>query len=234
MPEEINRIITDTISSFLFVTEQSGLDNLAAEGVAKSRVYHVGNSMIDTLLAMKTQALARPTPEGLRDRYAVVTLHRPSNVDDADSLGGILGALEDVAADLEMVWPIHPRTEKRLKEFGLWERVERCPSFRLLPPIGYLDFMALTARATLVLTDSGGIQEEALVLKVPVVTMRENTERPVTIDCGGNLLAGSDPERIRAAAAEMLGRNRDDFQVPPLWDGHAGERIADVLVEAAS
>ena len=164
----------------------------------------------------------------------MVTLHRPSNVDDADSLSGILGALEDLAADLEMVWPIHPRTEKRLKEFGLWERVECCPAFRLLPPIGYVDFMGLTARATLVLTDSGGIQEEALMLKVPVVTMRENTERPVTIECGGNLLAGSDPERIRAAAAEMLGRNRDDFQVPPLWDGRAGERIADVLVEAAS
>ena len=230
MPEEINRLVTDAISALCFVTEPSGVTNLRAEGVPESRVHHVGNTMIDSLLKFRTDALSRPLPDGVPERFGTVTLHRPSNVDDRATLGGIIGALEELSRDLPLAWPLHPRTEKRLEEFELLERVRSCETLLITPPAGYLDFLGTTARAALILTDSGGIQEEALVLGVPVVTLRENTERPVTVECGGNLLAGADPTRIREAAKEMLGCSRDDFRVPELWDGRAGERIADVIV----
>ncbi len=229
MPEEINRLVTDVISSMLFVTEPSGVANLRAEGIAAERVHHVGNTMIDSLLRSRSAALERPLPAGAPERFGVLTLHRPSNVDDRATLAAILDALEDVSRELPLVWPLHPRAERRLVEFGLLERVRACETLVVSPPSGYLDFLGAVARAALVLTDSGGIQEEALVLKVPVVTLRENTERPITVDCGGNLLAGSDPDRIRAAAREMLTRDRSSFRVPPLWDGRAGERIAEIV-----
>ncbi len=232
MPEEINRLVTDAVSSLLFVTEPAGIVNLRAEGVADGRVHHVGNTMIDSLLASRDAALARPLPDGVPERFGAVTLHRPSNVDDGRTLAGILAALESIASELPLVWPIHPRTEKRLVELDLLERVRACDGLITSPPAGYLDFLGVMARAALILTDSGGIQEEALVLKVPVVTLRENTERPVTVECGGNVLAGSDPDAIRAAASEMRARDPASFRMPELWDGRAGERVAEIVVAA--
>jgi UDP-N-acetylglucosamine 2-epimerase (non-hydrolysing) len=152
-------------------------------------------------------------------------------VDDARVLGGILDAFSALAEDLPLCWPVHPRTRNRLEEFGLRDRLESTSRIHRLPPCGYLDFLGLMSRARLILTDSGGIQEEACVLKVPVVTMRENTERPSTVECGGNILAGADPQRILAGAREMLGRDPGSFGVPPLWDGRSGERIAAQIVQ---
>jgi UDP-N-acetylglucosamine 2-epimerase (non-hydrolysing) len=227
MPEEINRLTTDAVSSLLFVTEPSGVENLRREGARMERVALVGNTMIDTLERFRERARARPPPAGWPARYGVVTLHRPANVDRRETLAGIVEALAAIARDLPLVWPIHPRTAKHLDEFGLTRLLQSAPQLQLVSPLGYVDFLAAMTRAALILTDSGGIQEEALVLRVPVVTLRENTERPVTIECGGNALAGSDPRRILAAAREMLARDPAQFRTPELWDGRAAERIAD-------
>lgn len=234
MPEEINRLVTDAISSLLFVTEPSGARNLAREGADPARVHAVGNTMIDSLLAARDAALARPLPAELggAERFGVVTLHRPSNVDDPATLAGVVDALIGLSRELPLLWPLHPRAEKRLAEHGLAARVRAERGLALVPPSGYLDFLGAVARAALVLTDSGGVQEEALVLRVPVVTLRDTTERPVTVECGGNLLAGSDPAALRAAADEMLARDPASFRVPELWDGRAGERVADVVRRA--
>jgi UDP-N-acetylglucosamine 2-epimerase (non-hydrolysing) len=227
MPEELNRLATDALASLLFVTEPSGVENLRREGARMERVAFVGNTMIDTLLRFRETALrAHPPLPGL-SRYGVVTLHRPSNVDREDLLRGILDALRDLAREFPLLWAVHPRTRKRLAEFGLEEAAASSSGLRLVPPLGYAEFLAAMARASLVLTDSGGMQEEALVLRVPVVTLRENTERPVTIECGGNALAGSDPDRIRACARRMLAMDPHSFRVPEKWDGRAAERIVD-------
>ena len=229
MPEEINRILTDSISALLFVTEPSGLRHLQREGIPAERVHYVGNSMIDTLLRMKDRALGMPLPPGIQAPFGVMTLHRPSNVDSPAVLAGILDALAGLCRDLPLLWPIHPRSEKNLEEFGLIGRARGIPRLHLLPPCGYLEFLAMMARARLILTDSGGIQEEALVLRVPVITLRDNTERPITVECGGNLLCGSEPSRIRAAARTMMDLDPAEFRIPEGWDGRAGERIADVI-----
>ncbi len=231
MPEEINRILTDSMSAMLFVTEPSGVKNLAREGVDSSRVHLVGNTMIDTLKRFEPVVREKPLPIELPSKYALVTLHRPSNVDSQETLRGILDAFFEIAETTPLCWPVHPRTRKQLETFGFWEEVENHPGVVLAPPFGYVDFLGLTAKARLVLTDSGGIQEEALVLRVPVVTLRENTERPVTIDGGGNILTGPDPEKIRAGAKEMLSRDPASFQIPETWDGQAGERVAREIVE---
>ncbi|MCB9882511.1 MAG: UDP-N-acetylglucosamine 2-epimerase (non-hydrolyzing) [Planctomycetes bacterium] len=231
MPEEINRIATDTIASLLFVTEPSGLRHLEREGIDASRVHHVGNTMIDTLKRFEERARGQALPSGTPERFGVVTLHRPSNVDDRDTLRGILEAFLTVSKDLPLLWPMHPRTRQRLEDFDLADGLGRTGDVRVLPPSQYIDFIGLCAHAALVLTDSGGIQEEALVLRVPVVTLRENTERPITVEAGGNLLVGSDPQRIRDGVSEMRGRDPSTFRVPALWDGHAGERIATIVVD---
>ncbi len=231
MPEEINRVLTDAISDYLFVTEPSGLENLRREGIADAKVHFVGNVMIDTLLANLEKARASRVLEdlGLAPRgYAVLTLHRPANVDDRETLGRLLGALEAIARDLPIVFPVHPRTRKNLAEFGLSDLEAK--GLRLTEPLGYLDFLRLTAEARLVLTDSGGIQEETAILKVPCLTLRENTERPVTIDVGCNQLVGSDPARILAAFRRVMAQETFTCGTPEKWDGHAAERIADILV----
>jgi UDP-N-acetylglucosamine 2-epimerase (non-hydrolysing) len=235
MPEEINRVLTDAISDFLFCTEQSGVDNLRREGVAEEKIHLVGNVMIDTLLRHKASAETSTVLEDLGlepGGYAVLTLHRPSNVDDPAILGQLLDAFEVVQGDLPLVFPVHPRTSEKIHEFGLAERVDRLENLRMLTPIGYLDFLKLTSSARLVLTDSGGIQEETTVLKVPCLTLRENTERPVTAQVGSNRVVGSDPERILAGYREIMATRSSDFRVPPLWDGHAALRIAEVLDKA--
>ena len=234
MPEELNRIVTDQLADVCYVTESAGVDNLRREGKDPSTCPLIGNTMIDTLLTHRERAeasgVARRIEFGVeRGEYAVVTLHRPSNVDDASNLAGILGALEELARDLPMIWPLHPRTAARAREFGLDDQLRGMSNVKLVEPQGYLDFLGLTAGAGLLLTDSGGIQEEAVVLKVPCVTLRENTERPVTIEVGGNVLAGADPARIIAAAHDMRGRDRSTIGTPENWDGHAAERIAEDL-----
>ncbi len=229
MPEELNRLATDALSSLLFVTEPSGVVNLRREGARMERVALVGNTMIDTLVKFRAIATERPRPADWPERYCLVTLHRPSNVDEEQPLRAILTALRAIAAELPLVWTVHPRTEKRLADFGLAETVRSDPRIKLMPPLGYVEFMAAMARARLILTDSGGVQEEALVLRVPVVTLRENTERPVTVECGGNVLAGNDAERIQSCARVMLAKDPATFRQPELWDGRAAERIVDQI-----
>jgi len=230
MPEEINRLATDAISDLLFVSEPSGVEHLAREGVPAERVHFVGNVMIDTLLAQREKARRSDVLErmGLEvGTYAALTLHRPSNVDTPEVLAGILQPIRELATTMPVVFPVHPRTRESLARFGLGPRAGE--DLRLLEPLGYLDFVRLTAEARLVLTDSGGIQEETTVLRVPCVTLRENTERPVTVTHGTNRLAGSDPGRIRKAIAEALALDTSGIGAPPLWDGRAAVRIADVL-----
>lgn len=232
MPEEINRVVTDALSTFLFITEEEARDNLRREGIPEERVYFVGNVMIDTLrkLLPKAQALDTLARFDVRPGgFALVTLHRPSNVDVREPLAAILEALEVVQRDIPVVFPIHPRTAARLREFGLADQVATWPNLRLVEPLGYLDFLNLMSRARLVLTDSGGLQEETTVLGIPCLTLRENTERPVTIREGTNLLLGTDPRRIATEAHKILQGQTKPGRVPALWDGRAAERIVDIL-----
>ena len=226
MPEEINRILTDAISRWLFVSEPSGLDNLRNEGIADERVHYVGNVMIDTLVACREQfAQASLAEVGVPNGdYAVLTLHRPSNVDHPETLRGLMGAIEVIQREIPLVFPVHPRTRKALAE----SRVA-LPNVRLAEPLGYLEFMKLVTNARFVLTDSGGIQEETTYLGVPCLTLRDTTERPSTIEQGTNVLVGSDPVQIVSAAQKMLQPRANGHRVPELWDGHAAPRILEVL-----
>jgi UDP-N-acetylglucosamine 2-epimerase (non-hydrolysing) len=240
MPEEINRIVTDSISDILLVTEESGRTNLLREGVAEERIHFVGNTMIDSQRSCLERArrLAHGlfTAHGIEQAgYGVLTLHRPSNVDDLAVLSAILGAITELARDLPILFPVHPRTRSRIEDSRqLSEELQRAPGLKLLSPVGYLDFLALIDGARLVLTDSGGIQEETTALGVACLTLRENTERPVTLEQGTNRLIGTDPRVIVKAAHEELERRmpRDRSQRPELWDGRAAERIVAVLRRA--
>ena len=231
MPEEINRILTDSISDLLFCTEQSGVDNLDREGVNEDKVHMVGNVMIDTLLKNRPRFAESAILEELsltENNYAVLTLHRPSNVDDRDIFSGLLQALEQIQNDLSVVFPVHPRTRARIGEFGLQERVDRMGGLNLIDPIGYLDFQRLLSSARIVLTDSGGIQEETTALGVPCLTLRANTERPVTVSHGTNRLVGMDPQTIVTAYRAAIS-DSNAARVPPLWDGQAAKRIVDII-----
>jgi UDP-N-acetylglucosamine 2-epimerase (non-hydrolysing) len=227
MPEEINRIVTDTLSDYLFTTEPSAEENLLREGIAKDRIFFCGNVMIDTLLRFRERAAASPVLERLglsSGEYAVVTLHRPSNVDDPDRLRGLMEILEHLGERIPVVFPIHPRTRNVLTASGIEAR-----RVRMIPPQGYIDFLRLMSAARLVLTDSGGIQEETTILGVPCLTIRANTERPVTITQGTNRLVGTDPQEILRAAEEALDQPPPASRTPDLWDGHAAVRIVDIL-----
>ncbi len=229
MPEEINRILTDAISKWLFVTEPSGVANLRREGVPEDRIFLVGNVMIDTLMACR-DLCRRSTilsELGLEGRpFGVLTLHRPANVDDPAVLGGLLDAIGQIQRELPIVFPVHPRTRKALDGRSL----AAMPGLMVVDPLGYLDFMRLLSKARVVLTDSGGIQEETTVLGVPCLTLRNNTERPITIDQGTNHLAGLDAARIVAAARRVLSGPSCASRVPDLWDGRAAARIVDILM----
>ncbi len=231
MPEEINRLLTDAISDLLFVTEPSGIANLQREGIPAEKMHLVGNVMIDTLLAHRELA-ARSDMVGrlelTRGEYAVLTLHRPANVDDPATLGRICSALEEIQRTTPVVFPVHPRTRGNLERTGWLARLQQLRGMRLTEPIGYLDFLKLMSEAGVVLTDSGGIQEETTVLGVPCLTLRENTERPITIEQGTNQLVGLDPARI-LAGFQRARSGQVPRRVPELWDGHAGSRIADII-----
>jgi UDP-N-acetylglucosamine 2-epimerase (non-hydrolysing) len=240
MPEEINRVLTDQIADLLFTTEPDGARNLQREGVDTGRIHFVGNVMIDTLRYNRERAerpaqvlAALPHADVFLDSptgYGLVTLHRPSNVDDERILRGLLGALRELATTVPLVFPVHPRTRARIDAFGLTTLVET-PRIALLEPLGYLQLLGLMAQARLVLTDSGGLQEETTALGVPCLTLRENTERPVTVECGTNTVVGVDPARVLAAAADILATGGKRGRVPELWDGRAAERIAAAMAE---
>lgn len=232
MPEEVNRLLTDAISDLLFVSEPSGLENLRKEGIPDEKIHFVGNVMIDTLRANLEQAERSAVLDELgleAGRYNVVTLHRPSNVDDPQVFGRIADALEEIQRDLPTIFPMHPRTVANLERHGLAQRVTEMGQLRIIEPLGYLDFLKLMARAAVVLTDSGGIQEETTILGVWCLTLRENTERPVTVTSGTNTIVGTDPERIVSAYRERRADRLVDPLVPEKWDGRAAERIAAVL-----
>ncbi len=228
MPEEINRLLTDQLSDLLFTPSPDGDDNLLREGIAPDKIHLVGNVMIDTLVRMLPRT-DEHFPAGTPEPYALVTLHRPSNVDDLPWLRDLLSTLADLSAHLNVIFPVHPRTRQRLNDLGLGSG--DTARLRLIDPLPYLEFLALQRRAAMVITDSGGIQEETTFLGIPCLTVRENTERPITVTHGTNQLVGRNLERLRAAAAEILdGHSVLNKKEIPLWDGHAGDRIAQIIM----
>lgn len=241
MPEEINRVLTDQLSDLLFTTELSARDNLMREGIDSDRIHFVGNVMIDTLYANLPRAVPAQQllssahgegADGIGD-FGVVTLHRPSNVDCQDVLQRMLTTLAEVSLKLPLVFPIHPRTRGRMESFRLTSILNR-GNILQMPPLGYLEMLGLMANAKLVLSDSGGIQEETTALGVPCITLRENTERPITVDQGTNTVVGSDSEAIHRCVRDILDSGGKRGRVPELWDGRAAERIADIVVQALS
>jgi len=236
MPEEINRLLTDQIADLLFTPSRDGDDNLRAEGIPQQRIRFVGNIMIDSLLKYLERAQTSTIREqlGIADKgYAVLTLHRPSNVDDRETFSGIFTALAEIARRVPVIFPVHPRTRKTIAELGLSEEVAAIEGLSMIQPLGYLDFLGLYSHAKLVLTDSGGLQEETTVLGIPCLTLRENTERPITIEMGTNVIVGTDPERITREALAILDDQQpsETRRIPPLWDGHTAARIIDALLD---
>jgi UDP-N-acetylglucosamine 2-epimerase (non-hydrolysing) len=223
MPEEINRIVTDRLSDLLFTPSPDGDLNLKHEGVPAERIHCVGNVMIDSLIQLLPAARSCPT-NGLQGPFALVTLHRPSNVDESENLQRVVSSLIEISGQLEIVFPVHPRTRQRIMDFGI--DVER---LHLLDPMPYIEFLSLQSRAAVVITDSGGIQEETTYLGIPCLTLRANTERPITVELGTNVLVGDDKSKLDDELANILKGNAKKGIIPPLWDGHAGDRIADII-----
>jgi UDP-N-acetylglucosamine 2-epimerase (non-hydrolysing) len=251
MPEEINRVLTDHVSDLLFVTEPSGLQNLVREGISRERMHFVGNTMIDSVMAFKDKAddtgvlerlglraaLGGANGHGRAGRYALLTLHRPSNVDNRETFQNVLAGLEELAAECPVVFPIHPRTKERIKSFGLLPDSgiagsgETSCGIMMIEPLGYLEFLCLMKHAAIVITDSGGIQEETTCLGVPCVTARENTERPVTTEAGTNIVAGTSKHKIQSAIRRQLAQ-KPNGTAPNKWDGQAAGRIVEILLAA--
>ncbi len=233
MPEEINRLLTDRLSDLLFTPSADGDANLQREGIAADKIHRVGNVMIDTLVRLLPSA-EKSFPANVPSPYSLVTLHRPSNVDDLPWLQELLRALSELSAHMNVIFPVHPRTRQRMQQLDSGAGAD--PRLHFMEPLPYLEFLALQQRAALVITDSGGIQEETTFLGVPCLTVRENTERPITVEQGTNQLVGRDLEKLRHAAQELVRTPRDQRKTspPPLWDGHAAERIAQVIVRASA
>jgi UDP-N-acetylglucosamine 2-epimerase (non-hydrolysing) len=226
MPEEINRMVTDRLADYLFTPSRDGDENLLREGTAAEKIHFVGNVMIDTLVRLlpRTDGLNVLETMGIAaEKYALVTLHRPSNVDSPEELHKIIGALNDIAKKIPVIFPVHPRTRQMMGDLQIG------PALQIVEPIGYLEFLSLQRKATVVITDSGGIQEESTFLGIPCLTVRENTERPVTVELGSNILVGRDMVRLRAEVDLILSGRGKSGGIPPLWDGHTGSRIADIL-----
>lgn len=232
MPEEINRRCTDVLSDLLFTTDELASDNLRHEGVAAARIHFVGNVMIDSLLRHRAAAARDPSLARLgldASNYALVTLHRPSNVDDPRRLHDLVAVLRELSQTLPVVFPVHPRTRARLASAGVAQSLAAQPGMRLLEPLGYIAFLNLTMHARLVLTDSGGLQEETTALGVPCLTLRPNTERPITVSQGSNRVVGDDPDAVRAGIEQALAADRSTYRVPDKWDGRTAERIVEIL-----
>ena len=223
MPEEINRVVTDRLTDLLFTPSEDADANLKREGVPPEKIHRVGNVMIDSLVRL-LPAAANISTNGFPESYALVTLHRPSNVDDSESLRSILRSLAEISQSLDVIFPVHPRTRQRIKEIG-----EVAEKLHLSEPLPYIDFLALQSRAVVVITDSGGIQEETTYLGVPCLTLRSNTERPLTVSAGTNVMVGEDRQKLSDELAKILSGKAKKGTIPPLWDGHAGERIAAAL-----
>jgi len=215
--------MTDQLADQLFTPSEDGDKNLAHEGIPASKIHRVGNVMIDSLVRLLPAAMEKKL-NGIPDRYVLVTLHRPANVDDDRTLRGILGTLLELNSRLKVIFPVHPRTRQRIADFGL-----NVSQMDLTEPLPYIEFLALQRRATVVVTDSGGIQEETTYLRVPCLTLRNNTERPVTVTLGTNVLVGQDGASLRSELDKILRGAQKQSTIPPLWDGHAGQRIADIL-----
>ena len=235
MPEEVNRVLTDAISDYLFVTEKSGLENLKNEGVNEDKVFFTGNVMIDSLAYFKPKISSSTVHEDYNlefGKYVLVTLHRPSNVDDKDQLIKLMDLLNSIAEKRKVLFPIHPRTKNNLEQYGLISGIN--DNLILTDPIGYIDFLALTSNAELILTDSGGIQEESTYLGIQCITLRTTTERPITVEVGTNQLLGTDLDKAKDAALDVLNGNIKSGTVPELWDGKAADRIAEIIVNKIS
>ena len=233
MPEEINRLVTDSVSDMLFVSELSGVENLRQEGHADNTIHLVGNVMIDTLRNLLPVAKSRGTLDELglvRGKYGVITMHRPSNVDDPEVFSALLDALIVTSKSIPLVFPVHPRTEQRLKDSGLQAKLETADAIHMLGPLGYLDFLALTSQSRLIVTDSGGLQEESTVLGIPCLTLRANTERPITVEQGTSTLVGSDSAILQDLLEQVLKDSYKKGVCPELWDGKAAERIVSILL----
>lgn len=226
MPEEVNRVVVDQISDMLFTPSEDGNVNLLNEGIAKDKIKLVGNVMIDTLVSLLQKAQEQSLPD-LPKRFALVTLHRPANVDDEAFLRDIIHVLQDVSKDLKVLFPVHPRTRQRIHAIGLDTRGNNGLCF--MEPLSYLQFLALQTKAEVVITDSGGIQEETTYLGIPCLTLRDNTERPITTEIGTNILLGRDAMRLREELGKINSGIRKSSRVPPFWDGHASDRIASAL-----
>lgn len=233
MPEEINRILTDSIADILLTPSIDGDINLEKEGIPKDRIHMVGNVMIDSLFTNleKVKESDVWSRHNIVSDYALVTLHRPSNVDDMATFSGIISALSNIGERIKIVFPIHPRTKKMAEKFGLYDKLTAIPNISITEPIGYLDFIALMSKSKLVLTDSGGLQEETTALGIPCLTLRENTERPVTVTEGTNTIVGADSDLIIQSANEVLDTGGKSGRIPDLWDGKTAERIADIILE---
>ncbi len=237
MPEEINRLVTDRLADLLLTPSPDGDENLLAEGVAAEKILCVGNIMIDTLLDNCSRAQQQHPVSQWQvkpDEYAVLTLHRPSNVDDPETFGQIIAAIQELSANIPMVFPVHPRTRSKLESFALDTKLIQTPGVKIIEPLGYLPFMSLTSQAKLVLTDSGGLQEETTALGIPCITIRENTERPITVSEGTNVLTGANPQHIIAEAKQVLEGNKKKGSVPKLWDGKTAQRIVAALIRRYS
>lgn len=233
MPEEINRFLTDSLSDLLFVTEESAIQNLKKEGCSSNKVHFVGNVMIDTLKRHLQKANESPITDELKIKapFGVVTLHRPSNVDHPDLIKSLVECFIEISNDLKLVFPIHPRTKHNLDKFGLMPLLKDALNITLLEPLGYLNFLSLISRAAVLLTDSGGIQEETTFLGVPCITLRKNTERPVTVTEGTNYLIGTNTRKICETVSLILEGKSKNSRIPKYWDGSAGDRIIKILVE---
>lgn len=234
MPEEINRVVTDAVSDFLFVTEPEAISNLVNEGKPRDSIFHVGNVMIDTLLTNLHKIDSRPILDRFRLRpreYIVATIHRPSNVDSSEDLRRTLSMLDAIQRDWKLIFPIHPRTRAKLSQHLLERQMDSMENLVLIDPLGYLDFLKLVKESRLVLTDSGGIQEETTVLGIPCLTMRNNTERPITVTQGTNRLVGNDPGHILDTFNEAISAPQKRHTIPEYWDGRAAERITNILAQ---
>jgi UDP-N-acetylglucosamine 2-epimerase (non-hydrolysing) len=237
MPEEINRILTDALSDLLFITEEDAMVNLQQEGIPREKIHFVGNVMIDTLLInlvkaqdIKTFQLQKNFYDRIKNGYGLVTLHRPSNVDIPETLKSLIECLRKISSKIPVIFPIHPRTKGNIESFGIYEELSKSNGILITEPLGYLEFLGLLRSARLVLTDSGGIQEETTFLRIPCITLRENTERPITVSLGTNYLVGINPEKILETAFAILDGKGKKGEIPRFWDGKAGQRIVEILV----